>query len=71
MRLVNEFQRQHPLLCVPSEEPDHRFIHLGSPGQTLLLEELVVAVRARDPDPKPPPKFKLRVAEPDRATELP
>ena len=33
MRLVNEFQRQHPLLCVPSSEPNHRFIHLGSPPE--------------------------------------
>jgi hypothetical protein len=59
MRLVNEFQRQHPLLCVPSSEPDYRFIRRGSPQQNLLLEKLVAVVIARDPDIKPP-KFKTR-----------
>jgi len=27
MRIVNEFQRQHPSLCEPTSEPDYRFIH--------------------------------------------
>ena len=26
MRLVNEFQRYHPELCMPSSEPTYRFI---------------------------------------------
>lgn len=52
-RLVNEFQRQHPLLCRPSAQPSDRFIYLGSPEQNLLLKKLVADVAARDPEPKP------------------
>jgi len=59
MRLVNEFQRQHPWLCVPSSEPNFRFIHLGSPEQNRLLGKLADDVRARDPEPTPP-RFKTR-----------
>jgi len=59
MRLVNEFQRQYPQLCMPSSEPNFRFIQLGSPVQNRLLEKLVADVRARDPEPTPPP-FKTR-----------
>ena len=29
MRMVNEFQRQHPSLCEPTSEPDYRFIRQG------------------------------------------
>jgi hypothetical protein len=50
MRLVNEFQRRHSLLCEPSSQPDFRFIRLGSLEQNLLLGELVAKVRAEDPD---------------------
>lgn len=61
MRLVNEFQRNHPLLCVPSSHPDYRFIRLGSPGQNLLLGKLAADIRARDPERKPtPPMFVSR-----------
>ena len=59
MRLVNEFQRRYPVLCVPSSEPHHRVIHLGSPVQNLLLEKLVADVRTQDPEPTSPP-FKTR-----------
>jgi hypothetical protein len=59
MRLVNEFQRQFPMQCVPSSEPNHRVIHLGSPVQNRFLEKLVAEVRARDPEPTPP-QFKTR-----------
>jgi len=59
MRLVNEFQRQFPLLCAPTPEPDFRFIHVGSPEQTRLLEKLVAEVRRLDPEPTSPP-FKRR-----------
>ncbi len=50
MRLVNEFQRHHPLLCVPSSHPEFRFIHLGSPEQNHLLGDLIARVRVEDPD---------------------
>ena len=59
MRLVNEFQRHHPLLCKPSQEPDFRFIRLGSPEQNLRLERLIAEVRAKDPELKVP-EFKTR-----------
>jgi hypothetical protein len=52
-RLVNEFQRHHPLLCKPSPQPSHRFVYLGSPEQNLLVERLVADVLARDPESKP------------------
>jgi hypothetical protein len=32
MRLVNEFQRYHPELCMPSSEPTYRFIRLAACG---------------------------------------
>ena len=51
MRLVNEFQRHHPLLCKPSHRPDFRFIRLGSPTQKLQLDKLIADVRSRDPEP--------------------
>ena len=59
MRLVNEFQRHHSELCMPSEVPSYRYIRRGSPKQTLLLEKLVADVRARDPEPTPA-TFKTR-----------
>ena len=61
MRLVNEFQRRYPPLCVPSSQPNHRVIHLGSPVHNRFLEELVGKVRAQDPEPTPPlPKTRKR-----------
>jgi hypothetical protein len=51
MRLVNEFQRNHPELCMPSSEPSYRFIRQGSPEQNVLLGDLIADVRARDPEP--------------------
>jgi hypothetical protein len=51
MRLVNEFQRHHPLQCAPSSHPDFRFIRLGSPTQNRLLQELAARVKAVDPEP--------------------
>lgn len=51
MRLVNEFQRYHPLLCEPSSNPDFRFIRLGSPIQNRVLAVLIARVRVEDPDP--------------------
>jgi len=59
MRLVNDFQRHHPMLCEPSPEPDFRFICLGSPQQSLQLGNLVAKVLADDPEPTPP-MFKTR-----------
>ena len=59
MRLVNEFQRYHPELCMPSSNPSYRFIRLGSPEQNVLLGKLVADVRARDPEPTPQ-TFKTR-----------
>ena len=62
MRLVNEFQRYHPELCMPSSNPSYRYMRLGSPEQNLLVEKLVADVRARDPETKPTPlTFKTRV----------
>ena len=54
MQLVHEFQRHHPLLCVPSSLPDYRFIRLGSPEQNRLLGKLIARVIVEDPDPIPP-----------------
>lgn len=51
MRLVNEFQRLYPLLCVPSPHPDYRFIRHGSPEQNRVLAALVVRVKVEDPEP--------------------
>jgi len=48
MRLVNEFQRNHPELCEPSLDPSYRFIRCGSPQQTLQLVNLVADVNERD-----------------------
>jgi len=53
MRLVNEFQRYHPELCLPSSEPSYRFIRQGSVEQKLALGKLVADVRARDPEITP------------------
>ena len=50
MRIVNEFQRQHPSLCEPTSEPDYRFIREGSPEERVQLGRLVVQVLANDPD---------------------
>ena len=49
MRLVNEFQRHHPLQCEPSSRPDIRFIHLGSPEQNHLLGDLIARVKIEEP----------------------
>ena len=53
MRLVNNFQRQHPELCLPSAEPSYRFIRQGSLEQSLLLGRLVADFRELDPEPRP------------------
>lgn len=65
MRLVNEFQRHYPHLCKPAEEPNVRFIHLGSAEQNSELEKLVEMVRTRDREqdwkanPKPLSKAQM------------
>lgn len=51
MRLVNEFQRHYPHLCEPTQEPNLRFVRLGSPEQNLKLGKLIADVRAHDPEP--------------------
>ena len=51
LRLVSEFQRHHPLLCVPSSHSDFIFIRLGYPQQNRLLAQLIAKVRIEDPDP--------------------
>jgi hypothetical protein len=58
MRLVNEFQRYHSELCIPSSDPSYRFIHHGSIEQNLELGKLVAEVRARDPETPPPSKTR-------------
>ena len=50
MRLVNEFQRQYPHLVKPSQDPDYRFVRLGTPEQAFQLEKLVANVLQRDPE---------------------
>jgi hypothetical protein len=55
MRLVNEFQRYHPELCMPSSEPSYRFIRHGSLEQNVELGKLVADVRAADPEPASAP----------------
>ena len=50
-RLVNAFQRLHPLLCNPSPQPSYRYIRLGSSEQNLELRKLVIDVIARDSEP--------------------
>jgi hypothetical protein len=47
MKLVNEFQRQHPQLCEPSSEPTFRFIRRGSAEDNHALGELIAKVRAK------------------------
>jgi hypothetical protein len=47
MKLVNEFQRQHPRLCEPSSEATFRFIR-GSAEDNHVLGELIAKVRATD-----------------------
>ena len=59
MRLVNEFQRQHPTLCEPTSEPDYRFIRQGSSEEIAELGRLVVQVLANDPD-RPPQTLTMR-----------
>jgi hypothetical protein len=54
MRLVNEFQRYHPALCMPSSDPSYRFIRQGSVEQNLVLGKLVADVIARDPETSSP-----------------
>ena len=54
MRLVNEFQRCHPELCVPTTNPSYRFIHLGLLEQNVELGKLVAEVRRLDPEPAQP-----------------
>jgi hypothetical protein len=63
MQLVNEFQRHHPRLCMPTPEPETRFIRFGSAEQTLQLGMLVTEVLARDPEIEwqPKPLSKARV----------
>ena len=62
MRLVNEFQRHHPPLCKPSQQPDFRFIRVGSQEQNLQLEKLIADVLTLDCEtqPKPKPLSKAR-----------
>jgi hypothetical protein len=50
-RLVNEFQRQHPHLCHPSDDPSYRYIRRGLPKENARLQKLVEDVRARDQEP--------------------
>lgn len=50
MRLVNDFQRHHSLLCEPSSQPNFRFIRIGSPEQNRLLGELIARVKIEDPE---------------------
>jgi len=59
MRILNEFQRQHPSLCEPTSEPDYRFIHEGSPEESAQLERLAVQVLANDPD-RPPQTLTMQ-----------
>jgi len=60
-RLVNKFQRQHPLLCKPSLQPAYRYVRVGLPAQNLLLQKLIADVVALDPEAKPElPMFKAR-----------
>ena len=63
MRLVNEFQRYHPLLCKPAQQPDLRFIRVGSLEQNLQLEKLIANILSldRENQPKPKPFSKARV----------
>jgi len=48
MKLVNEFQRQHPRLCEPSGEPTFRFIRCGSAEENHALGQLIAKIRAID-----------------------
>jgi hypothetical protein len=48
MKLVNEFQRQHPQLCKPNIEPMFGFIRCGSAEDNHALGELIAKVRATD-----------------------
>lgn len=66
MRLVNEFQRHYPHLCKPAEQPNFRYIRLGSPTENLELERLVADVLSRDREqdwkPTPKPLSKAQVS---------
>lgn len=64
MHLVNEFQRFHPGLCIPSSEPSYRFIRQGSLEQNLALGKLVADVRTQDPE-TPPAPFKTHTKKVD------
>ena len=59
MRLVNEFQRHYPHMCQPSQQPDFRFIRLGSDEENLHLGRLISDVRAHDPEHQPKPRTPL------------
>ena len=61
MRLVNEFQRRFPFLCAPSQDPQYRLVHMGSPIENLELDRLVAEVRRLDPDTPPNTTFSKRV----------
>lgn len=62
-RLVNEFQRSNPELCLPTSDPAYRFIRLGTPEQNMRLGKLIAEVRSQDPEPTqpPPPKMRRRI----------
>ena len=67
MQLVNEFQRHHPRMCKPTQEPEFRSIRFGADEENIRLEKLVADVLERDPEiswiPKPLSKsrgLKLR-----------
>ena len=49
VELINEFEKNHRLLCEPSSQPALRFIRRGSPEENRSLEELVARVKAEDP----------------------
>ena len=52
-RLVNEFQRNHPSLCIPSSHPDYRFVRLGSAEDNLPIAKLINDVKTGDPETTP------------------
>ena len=47
-RLVNEFQRHHPHLCLPSPDPSYRYVRRGSPEENVQLGKLIGQIRALD-----------------------
>jgi hypothetical protein len=48
-RLVNEFQRQHPHLCHPSDDPSYRYIRRGLPKENARLQKLVERCQSTRP----------------------